>query len=298
MRRENKQTSRVPQISVIIPTHKEWERLQLCVDALAKQELSMDKFEILVVDNEQVHCLPKNFRAPSNLTFLHEKKSGSYAARNMGIKHAKGNILAFTDADCIPDQKWLKNALLAFRDKNIERLAGNIQLFYQNPLKKTWAELYESVFAFNQKENVELRQLSVTANFFARKTLFNRVGEFDETQQSGEDWGWNRRATACGIPIVYEHSVRVQHPARYKMKQLKRKTKRVAGGVVLHPNRYQRLIKIPRLFLNNFLRPSKQVLQKDLSFPDKGKVIIIVFYLYLIYSIEYCKLLWTHQTKS
>ncbi len=287
-----------PQISVIIPTYKDWERLQLCVSALAKQELPADRFEILVVDNDSEHHPPKDFKAPANLIFLHEIKPGSYAARNKGIKHSRGTILAFTDSDCIPDKKWLKNAYLAFQDESVQRLAGKILLFYKNPHKKTLAELYESIFAFNQKENVEIRQVSVTANFFARKALFERVGEFDATQLSGEDWGWNRRATRKGISIIYDPVVCVNHPARHKMKQLTRKTKRVSRGMVLQQNRYQRLIKIPRLFLNNFIRPSKKVFKKDLPFIDQLQVTTVVFYLYLVYSFEYCKLLCGFQPQS
>lgn len=286
------------EISVIIPTYKDWDRLQLCVNALGEQNLEPEKFEILVVNNEREHRVPSGFKTPPNLNFLHEPKSGSYAARNKAIKRSSGVVLAFTDSDCIPDKKWLKNACLAFKKDSVERLAGEIELFYKNPQKRTWAELYESVFAFNQKANVEIRKLSVTANFIVRKSLFTNVGLFDETQQSGEDWGWNRRATKQGISIDYDASVKVAHPARYKIAQLAQKMKRVASGIELQNSRYQRIIKIPRLFLNNFIRPSKEVFRQDLPLKDKLKVITLVFYLYLIYSFGYCKLLCGIKTKS
>lgn len=284
--------------SVIIPTYKDWKRLQVCVNALMKQSLSVENFEILIVDNAKEHSIPKTFNIPSNLKILHEVKPGSYAARNKAVQQAKGEILAFTDSDCIPDKDWLENAWSTFKNKGSQRIGGKVQLFYKNPTRKTWAELYESVFAFNQKENVEKRKLSVTANFFVEKKIFTSIGFFDDSKMSGEDWGWNRRATNKGISIDYGSDIVVQHPARYKMTELTRKVKRVAGGMKVNRNPIKKCTKLIRLFLDKFIKPSQQVLKEKLTVIEKFKIIGVVVYLYLIYTLEYIKLLFGVKSKQ
>lgn len=284
--------------SVIIPTYKDWKRLQVCVNALIQQSLPIENFEILIVDNANQHVVPNTFRAPSNLKLLHEAKPGSYAARNTAIKQSKGKILAFTDSDCIPDKDWLKNALRTFKEKGCQRIGGKVLLFYKNPKKKTWAELYESVFAFNQRENVEIRKLSVTANFFVQKEIFISIGLFDDSKMSGEDWGWNRRVTNKGISIDYGPDIIVQHPARHKITELTQKVKRVAGGMKLSKNPFKRFTKFIRLFIDKFLKPCQQLWKENLTIIEKFKIIGVVFYLYIVYTIEYIKLLFGLKPKQ
>ncbi|MEQ8961723.1 MAG: glycosyltransferase family A protein, partial [Coleofasciculus sp. C2-GNP5-27] len=63
----------------------------------------------------------------------YESTPGSYAARNKGISLAKGEVIAFTDADCIPDAKWLESGLhrlLTIPDCGL--VAGRVELFFQN----------------------------------------------------------------------------------------------------------------------------------------------------------------------
>src|SRR5690606_30988072 len=120
-----------------------------------------------------------------------------------GIGIAKGEILAFTDSDCIPDKDWLKNSFRYFVEEGAERIGGNVEIFYQDPQNKTSAELYESLFAFNQKRNVEKYKASITANCCIRKGLFDSIGHFDQSKMSGEDFGWNMRASEAGHDILY-----------------------------------------------------------------------------------------------
>lgn len=279
------------QISVIIPTYKDWSRLQLCLNALKMQSLDIHSFEIIVVNNDLNHQIPTTFKYPSNTIVLHEKKPGSYAARNTGIQTSQGEILAFTDSDCIPDKDWLKNALKVFENKKIQRVGGRIKLFYKDSKKRSPAELYESVFAFNQKENVKKRKLSVTANFFTRKDLFSSIGLFDSSKMSGEDWGWNRRATKLGIPIEYGSDIIVFHPARHKISELKAKTKRVASAISLNDTASKRLTYFSRILIDNLLKPLKRLFNEKLSLLKKFKIAILIFYLFVIHTLEYGKLL-------
>src|SRR5690606_33493940 len=101
-------------ISVIIPTYHDWARLILCVEALKNQSFPQEDFEVLIVNNDPLDKVPAGFPIFPNFSIINEEKPGSYAARNSAIKIAKGEILAFTDSDCIPDKDWLQNAYRYF----------------------------------------------------------------------------------------------------------------------------------------------------------------------------------------
>lgn len=89
----------MPYASVIIPTYRDVERLQKCISALKRQE-KFTNFEVIIVNNDSTDL---KIAVPDNrFRVIAEKKSGSYAARNAGIKAAKGKVFSFTDSDCIP----------------------------------------------------------------------------------------------------------------------------------------------------------------------------------------------------
>lgn len=222
-------------VSVIIPTFKDWERLGLCLNALSHQSFSPYLFEIIVVNNAPNDSIPASFVYPINSKFIQEKKSGSYAARNTALKIANGEIIGFTDSDCIPDKDWIKNAV-EFLEKNtsVSRVTGPVKIFSKN-LKPSAVELYDSVYAFPQKDYVK-NGAAVTANLFAYKKVFSAVGGFDSHTLSGGDLEWGFRAHEKGYKIDYCEKVLVNHPARDSFKSLFEKAKRVGKGkVILEP---------------------------------------------------------------
>ncbi|MFW6275223.1 MAG: glycosyltransferase, partial [bacterium] len=107
-------------VSVIIPVYNDGERLKKCLTALAQQTYPQKNFEIIVVDNDSdddIKAICKSFR----VKYLKEVKKGSASSRNKGLNFAKGDIIASTDSDCIPDKNWLRNAVDFFkRNKDID----------------------------------------------------------------------------------------------------------------------------------------------------------------------------------
>lgn len=217
-------------VSIIIPTYNDWERLALCVAALAVQTYPRDSFEVIIVNNKPGDTIPEGFTLPNDFRVVAEEKPGSYAARNKGLSIARGEIVGFTDSDCIPDTDWIKNAVLHFEmNSNCTRIAGKID-FYFKEVKPNHVELLESLFSFNQDKYVERQGMGATANMFSRKSVFKAVGNFNEKLMSGGDLEWGRRANAAGCNIHYVATVIVKHPARSTFAELKSKARRVAGG--------------------------------------------------------------------
>lgn len=217
-------------ISVIIPTFKDWETLRNCLEHLKKQTLSSNDFEVIIVNNEPSYPIPDDLELAVNVKLIAEKKPGSYAARNKGIREAKGGILAFTDSDCLPHANWLIGALKEMNSQDeIDMIGGDIQLF-KLPKGETSAFLFEKHYAFKQQMNVERYGKSVTANLIVRKKVFDELGMFDESAFSGEDNRWTSMAVSKGYRMVYSPVVRVAHPARVSMAELILKRKRTIGG--------------------------------------------------------------------
>jgi len=215
-------------VSVIIPTYHDWKRLSYCIDALSKQTYPQDKFEVIIVNNDPEDS-PPELSLPDNFRIISEGKSGSYAARNSGIKEAESEILAFTDSDCIPGKYWIENAV-KHMNKGAERVAGKIELFYDKE-NLTFAEKYEKAFAFRQDSNAS-KGYSVTANFITWRYFFSEIGLFNESMFSGGDVEWNLRAKENNVSIIYAENVAVKHPARKTIKEILNKRKRVTSGLV------------------------------------------------------------------
>lgn len=217
-------------VSVIIPVFNDMERLQLCLLALEKQTYPQNCYEIIVVDNGSDESLENAVKQFERVSLAYCSSPGSYAARNRGIALAKGEILAFTDADCIPAPNWLETGvkrLLA--TPNCGLVAGKIELFFQDSDRPTAVELYDSVTFFNQKQYVEEHKYGATANLFTYKSVFERVGLFNSQLKSGGDKEWGSKVFAGGYSSVYADETRVAHPARYSFGQMYRKIARVRG---------------------------------------------------------------------
>ena len=216
-----------PVISVIIPVYRDWDRLALCLEALSRQTLPQDRFEVIVANNEgEERPLPP--KSPRNARIIHQPTPGSYAARNAAVGVASGKYLAFTDSDCVPEPDWLKNGIEALEANPGARITGPVKIFPE-PGISGYALAYDRHLAFPQREFVA-NGTCVTANLMVERAVFDAVGPFDQCF-SGGDLAWNRRAQGLGVPILFRDEVGVGHPARKSVRDILRKKRRAAGSL-------------------------------------------------------------------
>lgn len=287
-----------PFISIIVPTYHDWDRLSLCIHALNAQTYPKEQYEVIIVNNDPDDLTPEGYWLPANFTVVSEGKPGSYAARNKGISLAKGTIYGFTDSDCVPHPDWIEHAAKAFEAGNVDRVAGKIDFIFKNNEKRTWIELYESIYEFDQKKAVKDHKASVTANLFARKEVFDKVGLFNLSRMSGDDFGWNRRATAKNFNIVYADNVIISHPARSTFSEFRRKKRREFGGKKSYKvtgvmSIVKHILFLPFYFYLVVVKKNLQLfsVEKRLSASEVAKVFLLNIYLYLINSVEYFRLM-------
>lgn len=218
-------------VSVIVPVYQNQEALAYCLESLNNQTYSQESFEIIVVNNYPQEEISQDFGI-KNLRLIKEYKTGSYAARNTGINFSRGNILGFCDADCLPRPDWIEKAVcFLFTKSDCYRLAGRVELFFASQDHLNYAERYEKIFAFRQKEYAR-QGTSATANMFTYRYLFDQVGLFNENLFSGGDLEWGKRAQKAGFRIEYSPEVLVFHPARKSVRELIHKSKRVCSGYI------------------------------------------------------------------
>lgn len=222
-----KSNEAVPFVSVIVPVYKDRVRVVECLGAISCQTYPAEKIQVIVVDNDAVESLGRLDTHLDNLVVIHHPRPGSYSARNAGVRVAKGEVLAFTDSDCIPYPNWIENGINQLLN-GAERIAGAIELTFLSE-ELTAAEVYEKASAFDQERTVRTGA-AVTANMLTWERNFRAVGLFDESLFSGGDLDWGWRAIRLGIPVYYAENVVVKHPARNRLAALIKKRRRVIGG--------------------------------------------------------------------
>lgn len=255
--------SEIPFVSIIIPVFNDGERLKLCLEALAGQTYGRSHFEIIVIDNgsDPLEPVEEAVKPYDNVKLVFESIPGSYAARNRGLTLARGEVIAFTDADCIPAANWLEKGVYCLQHTpNCGQVIGKIELFFADPQAPTPVELYESVTAFSQEKLLQRFHGGATANVFTWRHVVDKVGSFDIQFRSGGDMEWGHRIYTEGYQQIYVEEVLVQHPARSSFQELYTRTRRITGGhydiqLKQAKTAWQRQAIILRILLQNLVPP-------------------------------------------
>lgn len=208
-----------PAISVVIPHYNDLANLRRCLDLLVRQDFPLP-FETIVVDNASPLPFADIEAAVGDrarLILCAEKGAGP--ARNAGVAAARADRLAFIDSDCRPAPGWLAAGYAAL--DRFDFAGGQVMVEVGDPARLTPVEAFESVFAFRFKDYIEKKRFTGTGNLFARRAVFDAVGDFKA--QLSEDVEWSHRATAGGFTLGYEPAALVGHPARRSWEELRRK---------------------------------------------------------------------------
>ncbi len=111
-------------VSVVIPVYNAARYLDRCLDGLLSQNYDPADYEIIMVDNNSTDDSAEIIRRRTGVKMVSENKQGAYAARNRGITLARGDVLAFTDPDCVPVPGWLAAITEGFRDPAAKIILG------------------------------------------------------------------------------------------------------------------------------------------------------------------------------
>lgn len=213
----------LPFVSVIVPHFNDHERLRISLTALSNQDYPSDRYEIIVVDNNSTKPLDDVMADFPHVRFSVERERGCGMARNHGVDIAKGEIIAFTDSDCIADKGWISNAYKPLvKGGGADVVGGDIKLFAQDEENPTDVELFEQVFAFRQKMYITQKNFTAGASLITRKDVYEHVGPC-LNGNFPEDKEWGNRAYGMGYRLAYVPDAVTRHPARREWGDLTKK---------------------------------------------------------------------------
>ncbi|MHA1686588.1 MAG: glycosyltransferase [Candidatus Heimdallarchaeaceae archaeon] len=228
-------------ISVLIPTLNNEKTIRFCLESLQRQSIQPD--EIIVIDgysSDNTVEIAKKYQC----TILFEEKKTRAAACNTGLKNAAGDIIIFTDGDCIAKENWIEELVKGFEQDsggiiaavtgpNVEypgeSLFGRaVNAIYSSVIGGKWSEQSQSIF--NQKPRYV--KSAAGCNVAYRRKYFDEVGVFNENLITAEDSEINFRLTERGYKIYFNPSAIVYHRRPQNHKSFRNKARKYAEGKV------------------------------------------------------------------
>jgi GT2 family glycosyltransferase len=211
-------------VSIVVPVYNEQDMLTRCLDSLMALDYPKDLLEIILIDNNSTDLSASIIRKYP-VTCLFESRKGSSCARNAGIRIATGEIIVFTDADCVVDSDWIKNMLAGFKTLNTGCCGGKtVSYDPQNIIEQYFDWLFEnqSKTKYMFMEEYFIGPIFATCNLACRREVFDAVGLFDEDLVAAEDTDLVWKINLKGYQLNYIPEALVRHKRRNKLCELPR----------------------------------------------------------------------------
>lgn len=202
--------------SIVIPTYNRPERLEKCLQSIAKIDYPRDRFEVIIVDDGSsvpIQPITTAFETAFTLRLIQQQNAGPASARNTGGATARGEYLVFTDDDCQPDPSWL-NALESEIAACPDALIGGRTI---NALPKNIYSSSSQIlidYLYDYYNQVEKNATFFASNNFAMpRSSFQTLGGFDIKfpLAAGEDREFCDRWKFHGLPMRYASEMQVHH---------------------------------------------------------------------------------------
>jgi glycosyltransferase involved in cell wall biosynthesis len=198
----------VPIISVVIPSYNSMHTIKKCLDSVINQSINVP-YEIIVVDSSDDHTPDIMESYLPIVRYFHlTQKTIPAIARNIGIDHASGEYIAFTDSDCIVDEFWLQQIMKAHQS-GYDVVSGSII----NALPANLISIAEYFIEFREFSLHSSRRESdflASCNFSIKANLFHETGKFPEIRAS-EDMFLANNIKIKGIKILFEPKIKIKH---------------------------------------------------------------------------------------
>ena len=203
---------RRPRVSVIVPFHDAERWIDVGVRALLAQDFPPERHEIVMVDNASTDRSADVVRRHPRIRLLGEATPGSYAARNRGLAVARGEIVAFTDADCAPRADWLRAIDEAFRDPAVALVMGGRRLGSESVGLAVLADYEAQKAAHTLASDEKKAYYGYTNNLAVRRDVVDRVGAFVGLRRGADVVFVHRVLDAYGCDAVrYAPRMVVRH---------------------------------------------------------------------------------------
>ncbi len=228
--------STLPQVSVVIAARNAGMTIAKCLTALEAQVHL--RFEIIVVDDQSSDDTLRKARSFRSVKVIAMDWGGPSRARNIGVKAARGEIVAFTDADCVAHPDWLVELCRCFDDSKVAGAGGDqaspedetpmgrrIQEFF-----KTIGFMTDYIQSDTPHEGIRETAHNPSCNSAYRRSVFEAVGGFCEDQFPGEDLELDLKLKRLGYKLVYNSAAVVGHYRPSSLRKLASMMRRYGAG--------------------------------------------------------------------
>lgn len=201
-----------PQISVIIPVFNSHAIVSGCLEALEGQSVERSRYEVIVVDDGSTDhtCQHVNDQFPW-VRLVSIAHGGPSAARNAGAQAARGELIMFTDSDCVPAPDWIEQMVAAFDDPAVVGAKG----VYRTQQKEIVARFMQLEYQYKYERMARLKWLDFVDTYSAayRREIFLQNGGFDTsfTVPSVEDQELSFRLAQKGYKLAFARHAAVYH---------------------------------------------------------------------------------------
>ncbi|MEE9323673.1 MAG: glycosyltransferase [Candidatus Aenigmarchaeota archaeon] len=196
-------------VSVIIPVYNGEKTIGECLSLLLKQTKKPE--EIMVVDDGSTDNTVEIVKKIKGVKLIKQSHKGPASARNLGAKKAKGDILLFTDADCIPHRDWVSEMARSFENKETVGVQGRYETNQKGLIPRfVQFEIEDRYDRMGKREHIDFIG-SYSAGY--RKQTFLKFGGFDESFPiaSGEDPELSFKISKFGNKMVFNDKAIVYH---------------------------------------------------------------------------------------
>lgn len=205
-------------ISIIIPTKNNGDILERCLGSIKELDWPVDELEIIIVDGHSEDNTMEIAKKYGCIAIFEDKGTISYA-RDLGVRYANGEFIAFTDADCTVEKDWLKELFKHFcegiaavggpnitpqDDTDLAKCAGTILSFLSKPGAR---------YGLEENKVMEIYH-NPTCNVMYRKEVLEEVGGFDPSLITVDDEELDYRIRKNGYKILYTPFAKVYHYRR------------------------------------------------------------------------------------
>ena len=241
-----------PSISIIVPVKNVAETIRDLLDSLMKLDYDKNKLEIIVVDGNSTDDTRKIVKEYA-VTLIEEEGRGLNAARNTGIRWSTGEIIAFTDGDCVVPSDWAMSIAKNFSDPFVGFVGGLVKGYNNDDFLSEYIDetFFHAKPGFSERKeatNLNLLQFPAGCNMAFSKHTLEKINFFDERIYYGfDDLDPVEQLGIRGFRIVLDPDVYVWHQHRRSLKAvLKQHFNYGRGGALLMI--YKRASRLARWF--------------------------------------------------
>lgn len=193
--------------SIVIPALNEEKLIGQTLKSLTELTFPPDRFEVIVADNgstDRTCQIAATFSDKLTLKIVSVPGVHVSALRNRGVEASIGEILFFLDADCTVAKEWLANAERHFSDP----LIGAVGYGHDVPESASWVA---RTWDLNEKRKRGPTDSLPSGNLCVRRVSFLKIGGFNESLKTNEDFELCFRLRKEGLTIFADPEIRAVH---------------------------------------------------------------------------------------